>query len=145
MKANTVTGKKRALKRRGGFTLMELIIVIALIGILATLVLPQMRKTPNRAREAVLQADLHTLRDLIDQYFADRGHYPEDLNELVSKGYLRSIPRDPFTKSSTSWKPVYSDEAGQEDDISGDDVRGIYDIHSSSTAIGQNGTAYSEW
>jgi len=142
-----VTGEGRIRARRGGrgFTLIELIIVIALIGILATLVIPNLRQTPLRAKEAVLQTDLHTLRDILDQFHADRGHYPEELKDLVDKGYVRSIPKDPFTNSSDSWELIYADEAGQEGDITGEETRGIYDVKSGSAGVGLNGTAYSEW
>src|SRR5882672_9107438 len=113
--ASTVSGDRemahgrRRTGRAGGFTLIELIIVIALIGILATMVIPNMRETPLRAKEAVLKADLHAFRDVIDQYFADRGHYPEDLDDLVAKGYLRALPADPLTKAVSTWIPVYAD------------------------------------
>jgi len=136
--------RRRAAQR--GFTLIELIIVIALIGILATMVLPNLRETPQRAREAVLKADLHTFRDVIDQFFADRGHYPEDLTDLVNKGYLRAMPEDPFTKSASSWVPVYASDVGQEDDLSGKgNKRGIYDIHSGSSQMGSDGRPLAEW
>ena len=145
MGASTVTGKGR-LRGRRGFTLVELIIVIALLGILATIVIPNMRQTPLRAREAVLKTDLHTFRDVIDQFFADRGYYPEDLEELVSKGYLRTIPKDPITNSSTSWVLIYADEAGQEDtDLTGQGRSGIYDVRSGAAGVGQNGTSYYDW
>lgn len=142
-----MTGKGgRARWRAGaGFTLVELIIVIALIGILATMVIPNLRQTPTRAKEAVLKADLHTFRDVIDQFFADRGHYPEELQDLVEKGYLRALPVDPFTGSSTTWIAVYSDQAGQEDDISGRGRRGIYDVKSGASGQGSDGRAYYEW
>lgn len=132
-------------RRRGGFTLVELIIVIALIGILATLVIPNLRQTPLRAKEAVLKTDLHTFRDVIDQYFADRGHYPEELHDLVDKGYLRALPKDPFTNAVSTWIPVYADEAGQEEDLTGEGRQGIYDVKSGASGYGSDGRPYSEW
>jgi general secretion pathway protein G len=139
-----ITRRHRA--RPGGFTLIELIIVIALIGILATMVIPNMRSTPQRAKEAVLKADLHTFRDVIDQFFADRGHYPEDLQELVEKGYLRALPEDPFTKAVSSWVPIYASDVGQEDDLSGKGgKRGIYDVKSGASGVGSDGRNYNEW
>jgi general secretion pathway protein G len=140
-----VTGRRRG-RRAGGFTLIELIIVIALIGILATLVIPNMRETPTRAKEAVLRADLHTFRDVIDQFFADRGYYPEDLDELVGKGYIRKVPKDPITNSSATWVLIFADEAGQEDtDLTGQGRSGIYDVRSGAPGAGANGTPYYDW
>ena len=146
MGRSTVSG--RGVKRgRHGFTLVELIIVIALIGILATLVIPNLRQTPLRAKEAVLKTDLHTFRDVIDQFFADRGHYPEDLEDLVRKGYLRKLPKDPFTLSTSTWIPIYSDEAGQseEADLTGQGRTGIYDVRSGAPGIGSDGRPYYDW
>jgi general secretion pathway protein G len=138
-----VTGR-RARRGERGWTLIELIIVIALIGILATMVIPNLKSTPQRAKEAVLKADLHTFRDVIDQYFADRGRYPEDLNDLVEKGYLRALPEDPFTKSVSTWIPVYaSDTKRAEDEDRG--RRGIYDVKSGAQGMGTDGRAYYEW
>ncbi len=146
MDRSTVTGETRQRSPERGFTLVELIIVIALIGILATMVIPNMRQTPLRAREAVLKTDLHTFRDVIDQFFADRGYYPEDLEELVSKGYLRSIPKDPITNSASSWVLISADEAGQEDtDLTGQGRTGIYDVRSGAEGTGTDGRAYYDW
>jgi general secretion pathway protein G len=125
---------------------MELIIVVALIGILATMVIPNLRQTPTRAKEAVLKADLHTFRDVIDQFFADRGHYPEELQDLVDKGYLRAIPKDPITESTSSWVLVYSSDVGQQDDdVSGRGKHGIYDVKSGAPGEGTDGKAYSDY
>ena len=95
-------------KPQSGFTLLELIIVIAVIGILATIALPALKDVPRKAAESVLKTDLRIFRDVIDQYHGDKGHYPPTLEALVETGYLRSLPRDPFTKSSETWKPVYA-------------------------------------
>jgi len=129
----------------GGFTLIELIIVIALIGILATMVIPNMRETPLRAKEAVLKADLHAFRDVIDQYFADRGHYPEDLDDLVAKGYLRAVPADPITKAVSTWIPVYADTDRDQSAGAVSSKRGIYDVKSGAPGIATDGRAYNEW
>jgi general secretion pathway protein G len=139
-----MTGRHRA-GRQEGFTLIELIIVMAIIGILATMVIPQMRDTPMKAKEAVLKADLHTFRDVIDQFFADRGHYPEDLQDLVAKGYLRALPPDPFTKSSSTWVPVFATNDQVDQDPKGNAKPGIYDVKSGSSGMGTDGRPYSEW
>jgi general secretion pathway protein G len=136
-----------------GFTLLELIIVIAVIGILATIALPALRNLPVRANEAALKTNLRTMRDVIDQYYGDQGTYPTSLDELVEKGLLRTIPVDPFTKSAETWVPTYEDEneedgvvdAGLFDDETLEEEKGIVDIHSGSELRSIDGQAYSEW
>ena len=92
-----------ASRRCSGFTLFELMIVIAVIGILATIALPNLRNVPRRANEAALATNLRTMRDVIDQHLGDKGHYPPSLEALVSEGYLRAIPIDPLTDSDSTW------------------------------------------
>lgn len=132
-----------------GFTLLELIIVIAIIGILATIVLPALRDKPRRANEAVLKTNLHTLRDVIDQYYGDKGHYPTALQVLVDDGYLRAVPIDPITKSRDTWTPVYEEQDPEapppESDQPEDQQPGIIDIHSGSDALALDGSPYNEW
>jgi general secretion pathway protein G len=130
-----------------GFTLLELIIVIAIIGILATIAMPKLLHTPDRAKEAVLRTDLRTFRDVIDQYYADKGKYPETLEALVDDGYLRAIPVDPMTKSADSWVVEYEepklDAVAPESE--GEVQPGVMDVHSGSEQTGSDGRPYSEW
>ena len=96
-------------RSRSGFTLMELIIVVAVVGILATIALPALKNVPRRGAEAVLKSNLHIFRDVIDQFHGDKGHYPPTLDALVEAGYLRAVPRDPITKSADTWLVVYEE------------------------------------
>ncbi len=136
------------LASEAGFTLLELIIVIAIIGILATIAMPKLLHTPDKAKEAVLRTDLRTFRDVIDQYYADKGKYPETLEALVEDDYLRSIPRDPITRSADTWLPVYEepDPDAPPPESEGEPGKpGIMDVHSGSDATGSDGRPYSEW
>jgi general secretion pathway protein G len=137
------------MRRERGFTLMELIIVIAIVGILATIAMPAMKDMPRRANEAVLKTNLRTLRDVIDQHYGDKGKYPTSLEALVETGYLRKIPIDPITKSSETWVPVYEeldpDNPPAETETSEDGQPGIIDVHSGAPGNSLDGTPYSEW
>jgi general secretion pathway protein G len=131
-----------------GFTLLELIVVTAMIGILATIVMPALKDLPRRAAEAVLKYNLLTLRSTIDQYYGDRGHYPPTLEALVEKGYLRVVPYDPITKSNQTWVLIYEGEVGEgsaETDLPEGGEPGIIDVKSGSSAIALDGTPYAEW
>src|SRR6201995_4112909 len=97
--------RNRPANRQSGFTLLELIIVIAIIGILATIAMPALHNVPIRAKESVLKNNLHTLRDMIDQYYGDKGKYPTSLGALVNAGYGRQLPAAPLTKRSETWAP----------------------------------------
>jgi len=125
----------------GGFTLIELLVVVSLIVILASIGLANYRNGIIRAREAVLKEDLFRMRDSIDQYYADKGVYPQTLDALVSGGYLRAIPKDPFTESTTTWQTVQS-EADPNNPTA---PPGIYDVKSGSDATALDGTKYSDW
>ena len=112
---------KRIAKTQRGFTLIELMIVVSIIGILAAIGAPNYQWGIIKAREAVLLEDLYTMRSTIDQYYADQGKYPESLQELVDNKnkYLREVPKDPFTKSRESWVPAPPPETDQPSDGGG--------------------------
>ena len=135
--------------RQAGFTLLELIIVVAIIGILATIAMPALKDMPRRANESVLKTNLRTLRDLIDQYYGDQGHYPESLEVLVDKHYVRQIPYDPLTKSDKLWVLIYEEpdplETPAETNLPEGGEPGIIDVHSGSPLISLDGTPYAEW
>ena len=110
-------------------------IVLTIIGILLTIAQPQFQQYTIRAKEAVLRENLFTLRDVIDQHYADRNRYPDTLDDLVTNGYIRQVPVDPFTKSGETWVTIPPDtEEG-----------GIFDVHSGSDMIALDGTPYNEW
>ncbi len=145
MERSTVTGSFEQARRcwrnaaQTGFTLLELMIVISIIIILAAITLPQYQKTIMHTREAVLRDDLFKMRSLLDQFAADKGRLPQSLDELVTEGYIRDVPLDPFT-GQKDWAPVTGDDPNS---MSGE--TGIIDVHSSSAETSTEGTPYSEW
>ena len=124
-----------------GFTLIELLVVASILIVLAGLGLVQYKNGKTRASEAVLKTDLFNLRDGIDQYYADKGMYPGTLDELVSSGYLRKVPDDPFTLSNTTWQVIPSEP----DPTNPTAAPGVYDVKSGSDATALDGTKYSDW
>jgi general secretion pathway protein G len=124
-----------------GFTIIELLVVMAIVVILATMGLAQYRNSIVHANEAVLSEDLFRMRDAIDQYYADKGQYPGALDALVSEGYMRKIPVDPFTRAADSWQTVPSEP----DPNNPTAAPGLYDIKSGSDGTALNGTKYSDW
>ena len=140
--------RRKAGERESGFTLLELIIVIAIIGILATIAMPALKDVPRRANEAVLKTNLHTLRDVIDQYYGDKGKYPTSMQQLVEAGYLRKVPNDPMTKRNDTWTFEYEQtdpDNPQPESDTGDASPGITDVHSGSPLLSLDGTPYREW
>ena len=133
-----VLSKKQG--RQHGFTLIELIIVCAMISILVGVMIPVYRMHVLHANEAVLKEDLYHMRTAIDQYTQDKGKAPQALDDIVTAGYLHALPKDPFTHAN-DWQTV------QEDVLTGIDQTqpGISDVKSSSNLVSSEGTAYSSW
>lgn len=130
---STAIGEREGLDQRG-FTLVELMIVLAIIGILATLAVPSYQNAVLKAREVALRQDLFSFRDVIDQHRADKGKYPETLLALVTTGYLRTLPSDPITGSVETWQEMADQGEG-----------GIVDVFSGSDLVGTNGIPYNQW
>jgi general secretion pathway protein G len=124
-----------------GFTLIELMIVMAIIGILATLAIPSFVSAVKHAREAVLREDLHVIRASIDSYTMDKQKAPQSLDDLVQSGYLKEIPEDPMTHSKDTWVTDQSQNMYSLDQTE----PGIDEVHSGSDEQGSNGQAYSTW
>jgi general secretion pathway protein G len=124
-----------------GFTMIELLVVLSLIVVLATIGMSQYKNSRIYASESVLHTDLFRMRDAIDQYYADKGQYPATLDALVSEGYLRKVPTDPFTKSATSWQTV----PAEPDPNNPTAEPGVYDVKSGSEATALDGTKYADW
>jgi general secretion pathway protein G len=120
---------------RRGFTLVELLVVMAILATLLTIAVPRYFQHLDRSREAVLKENLAVVRDAIDKYHADRGAWPETLADLADKRYLRALPMDPITESRDTWQIVPPPEGDT----------GVYDIHSGAEGTATDGTPYAEW
>jgi general secretion pathway protein G len=128
-------------KHEGGFTLVELMIVMLIIGVLAAIAIPNYISSMKSAHEAVLKEDLHVLRQQIDAYTNDKEKAPQSLDDLVSAGYMKSIPVDPMTHSNTTWTTTTDDSVQSLDQTDS----GITDVHSGSAETGSDGKPYTEW
>src|ERR1700739_1162762 len=135
-----VLGRGRAFRRARGFTLLELMVVIFIIMLLASIAMPVYNQSVTQARESVLRSNLATLRSVISQYTLDKQKAPQSLDDLVPAGYLRQIPLDPMTRQP-NWEVV------QEDVMMAVDQQdpGITDVHSASSGVASDGTSYSTW
>jgi general secretion pathway protein G len=132
---------RRIAKQDAGFTLIELMIVMAIIGVLATLAIPSFIGALKHAREAVLKEDLHVMRAAIDSYTMDKQKGPQSLDDLIQDGYLKSIPEDPMTHSKETWVTDTSDSLHSLDQTE----PGIDDVHSGAQDSGLDGQPYSSW
>jgi len=124
-----------------GWTLIELLVVISLIMILSSIALASYRNSVTHAKEAALRSDLFLMRDAIDQYYADKGKYPDSLDTLVAENYLRAVPKDPFTNQTTTWQTVQADPTPGSVSASA----GIYDVKSGATETSTDGSRYGDW
>jgi len=122
--------------RRRGFTLVELLVVMAIIATLLTIAVPRYFRSLERSREAVLKQDLATIREQIDKFYGDTGKYPQTLAVLVEKKYLRSVPVDPIAKTADKWIILNSDDP---------DDNGVKDVKSGAEGMGENGLPYDTW
>ena len=129
-------------RQDGGWTLIELIVVLSIIMVLASIAMVQYRNSETAAQEAVLKTNLFRMRDAIDRYYADKGSYPDSLDELVSQHYLRALPEDPFmNNSTTSWVTT----PAEPDPNNPSAAAGIYDVKSASDRTALDGSKYADW
>lgn len=131
----------RSGSRSSGFTLIEILIVVSIIGILVSIAVPIYQKSILRTRESVLRNNLFTIRTMLDEYTYDKQRAPQSLQDLVTEGYLRDVPIDPMVGDNTSWKIEMEDAMRSVNQTE----PGIFDVHSSSDKKSLEGTAYSEW
>ena len=135
MGLDTVSGNRNS--SRWGFTLVEVMVVMAIVLTILSIAVPMYTTSMSRAKESVLKSNLFTMRSVIDHYTYDKEAPPQGLEDLVTEGYLRQVPIDPFTESSDDWEVIT--------DVGPTGESGVFDIKSSSDRIGLDGTAYNEW
>lgn len=123
-------------RKKSGFTLIELMVVMAVIATLLTIAIPRYFASLERSREAVLHHNLALIRDTLDKYYGDKGKYPDALDDLVNNRYLRGIPEDPVTDSNTTWIAIAPENP---------EMGGVYDVRSGAPGNGRDGTPYRDW
>lgn len=128
-------GNGEELLLKSGFTLVEMLLVLFLVALLASLVTPVATRSVDQAKDSTLKEDLRILRKAIDEYYANTGQYPQSISQLVEKKYIRRIPIDPITESTTSWVEAHAD----------DPKGGINDVHSGADGMASNGKLYRDW
>lgn len=126
----------KAYFKNKGFTLVELLVVLAILALLLTLAVPRYFTSIERTKDAALKQDLNTLRESIDKFYADTGRYPKTLEDLVERKYIRKLPVDPITEKTTTWVFL-----APEPPLEGD----IYDIHSGAIGVAKDGSRYADW
>ena len=122
--------------RRNGFTMIELLVAVTILALLVSIAAPRYFGNLDRAKEDVLREDLYVMRDAIDKFYADRGKYPDSLEELVTERYLRKVPVDPFTQSVRTWVLVPAEDKS---------AHGVQDVHSGAPNSGSDGTSLKDW
>ncbi|MDR6538464.1 type II secretion system protein [Variovorax soli] len=125
------------MRRARAFTLIELLVVMAIVSALLTIAVPRYLRQADRAKEAALRENLGAMRLALDQFYSDRGSYPERLDELVAQRYLRAMPLDPVTERRDSWVPLLRDEEGGR--------KVIHDVHSGAPGNAADGTPFRAW
>ena len=138
------SAKRVCRAEQGGFTLIELMAVLAIVAILAAIAIPVYTNSLVKAREAALSENLYIMRDAIDKYYGDNQAYPDGLQVLIDKRYLRARPFDPMTNSTETWVEDFEGPSGDYGDYS-ESALGMRDVYSGSDSIGRNGISYSEW
>ena len=123
-------------KHARGFTLIEMLVVMMVIAMLLTIAVPRYLRSLERSKEAVLKQDLSAMRESIDHFYGDTGKFPETLEALVEKRYLRSIPVDPIVKSAEKWVVILAEDT---------EDNGVKDVHSSAEGAGRDGVPYAQW
>jgi general secretion pathway protein G len=141
MVAMTPTRRTNPLIAESGFTLIELMIVMTIIGLLAAIAIPSYLRSVEKAKEAVLKEDLHTMRTAIDSYTVDKEKAPQELEDLVQAGYLRTVPIDPITGHNDTWITSQSDTLTDINETQG----GIDNVHSGAQNLASDGTSFNTW